>query len=104
MSQQAFIGLHFEHEPPPNTSWTVSYDDHLAYLFLADVIKRRQLAKSGARLAEIPNTIWPLDRPAQACTTSPRWKATLQPPFEGRIYDSHKVYYGIFLFIAGSGI
>ena len=59
VSQQAFIGLHFEHEPPPNTSWTVSYDDHLAYLFLADVIKRRQLAKSGARLAEILNTIWP---------------------------------------------
>jgi hypothetical protein len=39
--------------------WNVSFDDHTAYLWLADLVKRKQLAKGGARLAEILNTIWP---------------------------------------------
>lgn len=60
VAHQAFMGLSFQRiAPPPQVEWTVSYDDHLAYLFLADIIKRRQLAKGGARLAEILNTIWP---------------------------------------------
>jgi len=37
----------------------VTFDDHTAYLWQADIAKRRQLAKGGARLAEILNTIWP---------------------------------------------
>jgi hypothetical protein len=39
--------------------WTVSFDDHDAYLRSMDAIKRKQLAKGGARLAEILNAIWP---------------------------------------------
>jgi len=60
ISHQAFMGLSFlRTRPPPKAEWTVTYDDHPAYLFVADGIKRRQLAKGGARLAEILNTIWP---------------------------------------------
>ena len=60
VSHQAFEGLNFQRtQPPPKVQWTVSFDDHTAYLWLADLIKRRQLAKGGARLAEILNTIWP---------------------------------------------
>jgi len=42
--------------------WPVSFadhDQHMAYLHRMDEIKRQQLAKAGARLAEILNTIWP---------------------------------------------
>lgn len=60
VAHQAFDDLHFQRaEPPPQVAWTVSFDDHTAYLWLADLIKRRQLAKGGARLAEVLNTIWP---------------------------------------------
>ncbi|SRR6266478_3566945 len=59
VAHHAFEGLSYQHEPPPKTQWTVSFDDHTAYLWLADITKRRQLAKGGARLAEILNTIWP---------------------------------------------
>jgi S1/P1 Nuclease len=60
VAQKAFMGLSFERSaPPPRVQWTVAYDDHIAYLFLSDRLKRRQLAKGGARLAEILNTIWP---------------------------------------------
>ena len=60
VARQAFMGLSFKRtKPPPMPEWTVSYDDHIAYLFLADLTKRRQLAKGGAHLAEILNTIWP---------------------------------------------
>lgn len=60
IAHQAFDGLSFQRsQPPPRVEWTVSFDDHTAYLWLADLIKRKQLAKGGARLAEILNTIWP---------------------------------------------
>jgi hypothetical protein len=60
VAHRAFEGLNFQRtEPPPKVQWTVSFDDHTAYLWLADITKRRQLAKAGARLAEILNTIWP---------------------------------------------
>jgi hypothetical protein len=60
IAHQAFDGLSFQRsQPPPKVEWTVSFDDHTAYLWLADLIKRKQLAKGGARLAEILNTIWP---------------------------------------------
>jgi hypothetical protein len=56
----AFTGLTFERtQPPPKVQWTVSFDNHTAYLWLTDTIKRRQLAKGGARLAEVLNAIWP---------------------------------------------
>jgi hypothetical protein len=60
VAYQAFDGLSFQRiQPPPKVEWTVSFDDHTAYLWLADRIKRKQLAKGGARLAEILNAIWP---------------------------------------------
>jgi hypothetical protein len=60
VAHQAFDALSFQHiAPPPKVQWSVSFDDHTAYLWLADLIKRKQLAKGGARLAEILNTIWP---------------------------------------------
>jgi S1/P1 Nuclease len=60
VSHRAFEGLQFQHSMPlSKVQWTVAFDDHIAYLWLADQIKRRQLAKGGARLAEILNAIWP---------------------------------------------
>lgn len=63
VAHRAFDGLSFQRpDPPPEpprTQWNVSFDDHTAYLWLADLTKRKQLAKGGARLAEILNTIWP---------------------------------------------
>ncbi len=46
-------------QPPCNCKWAVVFEDHAAYLQAMDTIKRRQLAKGGARLAEILNAIWP---------------------------------------------
>jgi hypothetical protein len=59
VARQAFMGLSFRRiAPPPKVEWTVTYDDHTAYLFLADLTKRRQLSKA-AHLAEVLNAIWP---------------------------------------------
>jgi hypothetical protein len=64
VSHDAFAGLNFrlsETHPgnPPSNPWTVLFEDHVAYLRWQDAIKRKQLAKGGARLAEILNAIWP---------------------------------------------
>jgi S1/P1 Nuclease len=60
VAHDAFSGLSFQQtRPPPNVQWTVAFNDHTAYLWLADITKRKQLAKGGARLAELLNTIWP---------------------------------------------
>lgn len=45
--------------PPCNCKWAVVFEDHDAYLRSMDAIKRQQLAKGGARLAELLNKIWP---------------------------------------------
>jgi hypothetical protein len=59
IAHQAFDGLNFQRtQPPPRVQWTVGFDDHTGYRWLADLIKRKQLAKGGARLAEVLNTIW----------------------------------------------
>ena len=64
VSHDAFAGLNFrlaETHPgnPPSNTWTVLFEDHIAYLRWQDAIKRKQLAKGGARLAELLNAIWP---------------------------------------------
>ena len=64
VSHDAFAGLNFrlaETHPgnPPSNKWTVLFEDHIAYLRWQDAIKRKQLAKGGARLAELLNAIWP---------------------------------------------
>ena len=60
VARDAFKDLTFRRvEPPPRVQWTVAFADHAAYLRSMDAIKRRQLARGGARLAEILNAIWP---------------------------------------------
>jgi hypothetical protein len=39
--------------------WTVTFENRDNYLSSEDTIKRQQLAKAGARLAELLNAIWP---------------------------------------------
>jgi hypothetical protein len=60
VSHDAFTGLTFKLiQTEPSNTWSVAFDDHVPYLRAQDAIKRRQLAKGGARLAEILNAIWP---------------------------------------------
>jgi hypothetical protein len=62
VSHEAFAGLGFAYNSSsssPGPHWLVSFEDHTAYLWLMDQIKRRQLAKGGARLAQLLNTILP---------------------------------------------
>ena len=60
VAREAFKDLVFKRtEPPPRVQWTVAFSGHMAYLHSMDTIKRAQLAKGGARLAEILNAIWP---------------------------------------------
>ena len=60
VSHDAFRGLTFKLiQTEPANTWSVAFDDHVAYLRAQDAIKRKQLAKGGARLAEILNAIWP---------------------------------------------
>jgi hypothetical protein len=59
-AQEVFKDLKFSPHISGPYKWTVSFDDdHMAYLHKMDEIKRQQLAKGGARLAEILNAIWP---------------------------------------------
>ena len=61
-AREAFDGLTFSLEPPkfPDSPprWDVHFADRHAYEQNADKIKRAQLAKGGARLAQILNAIW----------------------------------------------
>jgi hypothetical protein len=60
VAHDAFKGLSFKLTPPAaKVKWTVTFDNHMDYLQAADAIKRKQLAKGGARLAELLNAIWP---------------------------------------------
>jgi hypothetical protein len=52
----AFAGVRFG--PGPNGKWTVDFRDLDLYQRAADALKREQLAKAGARLAELLNAIW----------------------------------------------
>lgn len=57
VSHDAFAGVKFKQTSPLH--WSVTFDDRPAYLASQDKIKRGQLAKAGARLAELLNAIWP---------------------------------------------
>jgi hypothetical protein len=60
VTHDAFAGLNFQlSQTQPSNTWTVAFDDHATYLRSMDAIKRKQLAKGGARLAELLNAIWP---------------------------------------------
>lgn len=56
VAQEAFSGATFA---PNGSKWTIGFDNRDAYLRAVDAIKRRQLAKGGARLAAVLNAIWP---------------------------------------------
>jgi hypothetical protein len=56
-SHDAFAGARFKQISPHH--WSVTFDDRDAYLASQDRIQRTQLAKGGARLAELLNAIWP---------------------------------------------
>jgi hypothetical protein len=61
VARDAFAHLSFvpiKREPPCNCKWAVVFEDHGGYLQAMDAIKRQQLAKGGARLAELLNAIW----------------------------------------------
>jgi S1/P1 Nuclease len=57
--QQTFKGLKFSSFISGPYKWLARFDDRTDYLHRMDEIKRQQLAKGGARLAEILNAIWP---------------------------------------------
>jgi hypothetical protein len=57
MSHKAFAETKFNQTS--HEHWAVTFDDREAYLASQDQIQREQLAKAGARLAELLNAIWP---------------------------------------------
>jgi hypothetical protein len=63
LEPQAFAGATFARvQPSPahrDGGWSISFPDHAAYVGARDTIKREQLAKAGARLANLLNAIWP---------------------------------------------
>ena len=62
VAREVFAHLSFvpvKQAPPCNRNWAVVFENHDAFLRSMDAIKRQQLAKGGARLAELLNKIWP---------------------------------------------
>lgn len=56
VAHKAFKGLTFIQTS--HQHWDVTFDDRNTYLASKDEIQRQQLAKAGARLAELLNVIW----------------------------------------------
>lgn len=60
---RVFAGATFARVQPstahPKGGWSITFPDHAAYADARDKIKREQLAKAGARLANLLNAIWP---------------------------------------------
>jgi hypothetical protein len=63
LEPRAFAGATFARvQPSPahrDGGWSITFSDHAAYVDARDAIKREQLAKAGARLANLLNAIWP---------------------------------------------
>jgi hypothetical protein len=63
VAPQAFAGATFARVEPsaahPKGGWSITFADHAAYLQAREAIKRQQMAKAGARLANLLNAIWP---------------------------------------------
>jgi len=57
-AQQAFSETTFA-RASNDKGWTISFIDRDGYIRAADALKRKQLAKAGARLAALLNFIWP---------------------------------------------
>jgi hypothetical protein len=56
VAPQAFANATFAKS---NDGWTIAFPNHDTYVQQQDDIKRQQLAKAGARLAQILNKVWP---------------------------------------------
>ena len=56
-AHKAFAGLTFT--GTDHNQWLVHFRDRTTYWKSQDELKRDQLAKGGARLAQLLNTIWP---------------------------------------------
>jgi len=59
LAYAAYVGLGVVFPTLPNGGWSITFPDHVAYVAARDAIKREQLAKAGARLANLLNAIWP---------------------------------------------
>jgi hypothetical protein len=58
IAPQAFAGATYVKNVDKD-GWAITFPDHAAYVQKRDDIKRQQLAKAGARLANLLNAIWP---------------------------------------------
>jgi hypothetical protein len=58
VAPHAFAGATFAKNVDKD-GWSITFADHAAYVQKRDAIKRQQLAKAGARLANLLNQIWP---------------------------------------------
>jgi hypothetical protein len=56
-AHQAFSGLSFT--PTSRQNWSAQFDDRRSYIRVENRLKEEQLAKAGARLAELLNAIYP---------------------------------------------
>jgi hypothetical protein len=56
-AHEAFKGLNFTGTGAHK--WSVEFDDHQAYTRAENQLKEKQIAKAGARLAQLLNAIWP---------------------------------------------
>jgi hypothetical protein len=59
VARQVLAGINFQQPDPQKANWNLPFEDRTSYLLMADLIKRRQLAKGGAHLVEILKKIWP---------------------------------------------
>lgn len=57
VAPQAFAGATFVKRN--DEGWDIAFPDHAAYVIARNDIKRQQMAKAGARLANLLNAIWP---------------------------------------------
>ena len=57
LSKAAFADLTFDKKGP--RSWDIIFKDRAAYLTMVGKVQREQIARGGARLAELLKAIWP---------------------------------------------
>jgi hypothetical protein len=58
-SREAFMGITFKREPDKPGRWAAEFKSRRTYLAARNKMQREQLAKGGARLAQLLNSIWP---------------------------------------------
>ena len=58
-SREAFMGITFKHEPDKPGRWAAEFKNRRTYLTAKNKMQTELLAKAGARLAQVLNSIWP---------------------------------------------